>query len=95
MEEADGRFGHGDASMVAHAFLEQHFCKIGHGEKSQNSVELLQQAMVGIAEKMFSYCFLVRSKRKARPKETGNTRTKNIFLCFHIRLYSFSSSFFA
>ena len=87
MEEADGRFGHGDASMVAHAFLEQHFCKIGHGKKSQNSVELLQQAMAMArsAEKMFSYCFLVRSKRKARPKETGNTRTKKIcFLCFHI-----------
>ena len=45
MEEADGRFGHGDASMVAHAFLEQHFCEIGHGKKSKNSVELLQQAM--------------------------------------------------
>ena len=29
MEEADGRFGHGDASMVAQAFLEQHFCDIG------------------------------------------------------------------
>ena len=33
MEEADGRFGHGDASMVAHAFPEQHFCGIGHGKK--------------------------------------------------------------
>ena len=39
MEEADGRFGHGDASMVAHAFLEQHFCDIGH-KKKKNQIQL-------------------------------------------------------
>ena len=49
MEEADGRFGHGDASIVAHAFLEQHFCDIGHGKNKDN----LQSIKCPLEEKHF------------------------------------------
>ena len=65
---ADGRFGHGGASIVAHAFLEQHSCDIGHKKKKTKfSWAAAASNMTGRGEKMFSYCFLVRSKRKARP----------------------------
>ena len=86
VEEADGRFGHGDASMVAQAFLEQHFCDIGQWTwKEKSKISWDAPASNGReCRKMFSYCFVVRSKRKARPWKTGNIRIKHIFGVFFI-----------
>ena len=68
VEEADGRFGHGDASIVAHAFLEQHFCDIWHGKKSQCSLTVFSWEAKGrrdlgkqvIQGKTF-FCFFIWS----------------------------------